>query len=137
MRRFQVQAHKKAKIEIVPLIDVVFFLLATFIMVSLSMTRNQGMTVQLPAASTAAPQDANDDSSVTLTVRENGEVFYNKDKLTMAQLPFKLQSLKAGSKDPKVIVNADASADFKLVVAVLDEARKIGIAKVGISTDKK
>jgi len=44
---------KRAKIEIVPLIDVVFFLLATFVMVSLSMTRNQGMQVPLPSAATA------------------------------------------------------------------------------------
>ena len=128
--------HKKAKIEIVPLIDVVFFLLATFVMVSLSMTRNQGMQVALPAASSAAKQ-ADDDKAVTLTVMATGEVFYNKDKVTLAQLPFRLQTLKTSQKDPKIILNAAADADFKQVVAVLDEARKIGIAKVGISTEKK
>jgi biopolymer transport protein ExbD len=68
---------------------------------------------------------------------ESGEVFFNKDKITMAQLPFKLQTYKAGSQDPKVVLNAAAEADFKQVVAVLDEARKIGIAKVGISTEKR
>lgn len=128
--------HKKAKIEIVPLIDVVFFLLATFVMVSLSMTRNQGMQVALPAASSAAKQ-ADDDKAVTLTVMATGEVFYNKDKVTLAQLPFRLQTLKTAQKDPKIILNAAADADFKQVVAVLDEARKIGIAKVGISTEKR
>ena len=128
--------HKKAKIEIVPLIDVVFFLLATFVMVSLSMTRNQGMQVALPAASSAAKQ-ADDDKAVTLTVMTTGEVFYNKDKVTLAQLPFRLQTLKTAQKEPKIILNAAADADFKQVVAVLDEARKIGIAKVGISTEKK
>lgn len=51
--RTKAYTFKKAKIEIVPLIDVVFFLLATFVMVSLSMTRNQGMQVALPTASTA------------------------------------------------------------------------------------
>ena len=134
--RFSAYQHKKAKIEIVPLIDVVIFLLATFVMVSLSMTRNQGMQVQLPSATTAGKQDA-DDKAVTLTVMENGEVFFNKEKVTMAQLPFKLQTLKTSQQDPKVILNAAAEADFKQVVAVLDEARKIGIAKVGISTEKK
>ncbi|HXU12381.1 MAG TPA: biopolymer transporter ExbD [Candidatus Binatia bacterium] len=128
--------HKKAKIEIVPLIDVVFFLLATFVMVSLSMTRNQGMQVALPAASSASKQ-ADDDKAVTLTVMATGEVFYNKDKITLAQLPFRLQTLKTSQKEPKVILNAAADADFKQVVAVLDETRKIGITKVGISTEKK
>jgi biopolymer transport protein ExbD len=128
--------HKKAKIEIVPLIDVVFFLLATFVMVSLSMTRNQGMQVALPAASSASKQ-ADDDKAVTLTVMATGEVFYNKDKITLAQLPFRLQTLKTSQKEPRVILNAAADADFKQVVAVLDETRKIGITKVGISTEKK
>ena len=128
--------HKKAKIEIVPLIDVVFFLLATFVMVSLSMTKNQGMQVQLPSASTSAKQE-DQDKAVALTVMENGEVFFNKEKIAAGQLPFRLQSLKNSSKDPKIVVNAAAAVDFRQVVAVLDEARKIGISKIGISTEKK
>jgi biopolymer transport protein ExbD len=131
------RSHRKARIEIVPLIDVVFFLLATFVMVSLSMTRNQGVQVQLPQAGTAEKQRDEQDKGVTLTVMENTEVFYNKDKITMAQLPFRLQSYRSSVKDPKVIVNAAGEADFKLVVAVLDEARRAGISKVGISTEKK
>ena len=133
--RTRAYTFKKAKIEIVPLIDVVFFLLATFVMVSLSMTRNQGMQVALPTASTAGKQ-AENDKPVTLTVMADGTLFYNKDKITVQQLPFKLQTYKAGTQDPKVILNAAADADFKQVVAVLDEARRIGIAKVGISTEK-
>ena len=132
-RHFEI---KRAKIEIVPLIDVVFFLLATFVMVSLSMTKNQGMQVLLPSASSASKMD-DEAKAVTITVMDNGEIFFNKDKITMAQLPFKLQTLKASQKDPKVVVNGAAAADFKNIVAVLDEARKIGIAKVGISTEKK
>jgi biopolymer transport protein ExbD len=134
--RLRSHVARKTRIEIVPLIDVVFFLLATFVMVSLSMTRNQGMQVQLPSAASAARQE-DSDRAVTLTVMENGEVFYNKEKVGLAQLPFKLQTLKASTGDPKVIVNAAAAADFRLVAAVLDEARKIGIQKVGISTEKK
>lgn len=126
---------KRAKIEIVPLIDVVFFLLATFVMVSLSMTRNQGMQVQLPQA-TQAEKQSSDNETVTLTVMENGEVFFNKEKISMQQLPFKLQSMKGSMSDPKVVLNAAAGANFKLVVGVLDETRKVGITKVGISTNK-
>ena len=128
--------RRKARIEIIPLIDIMFFLLATFIMVSLSMTRNSGMQVALPAASTAEKQSSHDDA-VTLTVTEDGQVFYNKEKIALAQLAFKLQTFKASTKDPKVVVSGAADANFKVVVAVLDEARKIGIQKVGISTQKK
>jgi len=130
---------KKARLEIIPLIDIIFFLLATFVMVSLSMTKNQGVQVALPGASSAASlgNQQEMDKAVTLSVNAKGEVFYNKEKITIAQLPMKLATLKSTNKDPKVIINSDAGADFKHVVAVLDEARKIGIAKVGINTDKK
>ena len=130
---------KRARIEIIPLIDIIFFLLATFIMVSLSMTKNQGVQVALPTASSAASLGDNQEmeKAVTLSVNGKGEIFYNKEKITIAQLPMKLQTFKATSQDPKVILNSDADADFKHVVAVLDEVRKIGIEKVGINTDKK
>ena len=130
---------KAARIEIIPLIDIIFFLLATFIMVSLSMSKNQGVQVALPGSSTA--QSLGDqqemEKAVTLSVNDKGEIFFNKDKILISQLPLKLQTFKLTAKDPKVIINSDGAADFKFVVGVLDEVRKIGIAKVGISTDKK
>ena len=130
---------KKARLEIIPLIDIIFFLLATFVMVSLSMTKNQGVQVALPTASTAQSMGDNQEmeKAVTLSVNDKGEVFFNKEKVTMAQLPIKLQVYKTASKDPKVLINSDAGANFKIVVGVLDEVRKVGIAKVGINTDKK
>jgi biopolymer transport protein ExbD len=132
-------AGKRARIEIIPLIDIIFFLLATFIMVSLSMTKNQGVHVHLPTAGTSASlgDQKELDKAVTLSVSDKGDIFYNKEKVTLAQLPMKLQTLKSTSKDPKVIINSDGGANFKNVVAVLDEVRRIGIAKVGINTDKK
>jgi len=134
-----VAGTKRARIEIIPLIDIIFFLLATFVMVSLSMTKNQGMQVALPQAasveSLGGPQSQNE--TVTLSVNGTGEIFFNKEKTSLAQLPLRLQSLKSSSKDPRVVINGDSQADFKTVVAVLDEVRKIGIEKVGISTGKK
>ena len=129
---------KRARIEIIPLIDIIFFLLATFVMVSLSMTKNQGVQVALPSASSAASLgDASElDKAVTLSVTGDGSVFFNKEKIALAQLPYRLQTLKATVKDPKVIIHGDAGADFQVVVSVLDETRKIGISRVGISTEK-
>ena len=131
--------RKRARIEIIPLIDIIFFLLATFIMVSLSMSKNQGVQVALPAAGSATSLgDQHElEKAATLSVNDQGEVFFNKEKISMAQLPLRLQTFKTASKDPKVILNSDAGADFRHVVAVLDEVRRIGIEKVGINTDKK
>jgi biopolymer transport protein ExbD len=132
-------SRKRARIEIIPLIDIIFFLLATFIMVSLSMTKNQGVQVALPASGSAQSLGDNQEmeKAVTLSVNDKGDVFWNKDKISLAQLPLRLQTFKTASKDPKVVINSDAGADFRHVVGVLDEVRKIGIAKVGINTDKK
>ena len=133
------RGKKGARIDIIPLIDIIFFLLATFIMVSLSMSKNQGVQVSLPGASSAQSLGDNQEmeKAVTLSVNEKGEIFFNKDKILATQLPLRLQTYKLTAKDPKVIINSDGAADFKFVVAVLDEVRKIGIAKVGINTDKK
>ncbi len=130
---------KRARIEIIPLIDIIFFLLATFIMVSLSMTKNQGIQVSLPTAGAAASlgDQAEMEKAVTLSVNDKGDVFYNKEKVTLAQLPMKLQTYKINAKDPKVIVNGDSGADFKYVAALLDAAKSAGIDKVGINTEKK
>ena len=130
---------KKARIEIIPLIDIIFFLLATFIMVSLSMTKNQGVQVALPSAGSAASlgNQQEMEKALTLSVTEKGEVFFNKEKIALAQLPYRLQGYKVTAKEPRVIINSDAAANFKNVVGVLDEVRKAGIAKVGITTDKR
>ena len=130
---------KRARIEIIPLIDIIFFLLATVIMVSLSMSKNQGVQVALPTAGSAASlgDQQEMEKAVTLSVNEKGEVFYNKEKIALGQLPLRLQTLKSTSKDPKVIINGDAHSDWKHLVSLLDEVRKIGIVKVGINTDKK
>ena len=128
--------RKKARIEIIPLIDIIFFLLATFIMVSLSMTKNDGMNVALPGASSGEKMD-DKEKAVTLSVTEKGDVFFNKEKVTLAQLPFKLQTYKSSTKDPRVVINGDNAAAYKMVAATIDEVRKIGITKIALSTKSK
>jgi len=125
---------RRARIEIIPLIDIMFFLLATFVMVSLSMVKNQGMPVKLPVASTSAPQDRKDYTSIT--VDEKGEYFFNKEQIARADLGPRLLALKSSQADPKIFINGDGKTEFNNVVAVLDETRKAGISKVAIETQK-
>jgi len=92
------RARRRARIEIVPLIDVIFFLLATFIMVSLSMAKTRGISVNLPAAMTGVLDARASDS--TITVSKAGEVFFNKTKLSLYELELRLRSLKVTEGDP-------------------------------------
>ena len=124
--------RRKARIEIIPLIDVIFFLLATFMMISLSMIKNQSINVNLPTARTSALEDRN--KSVTITVTETSDVYLDKERITMAFLPQKLKSLKAQDPQLKVFINGDAKANFESAIKVLDEVRIAGITKVAIQT---
>jgi biopolymer transport protein ExbD len=129
------RAQKRARIEIIPLIDIIFFLLATFVMVSMSMIKNQGISVNLPVAATSASQDRKDYTSIT--VKEKGDYFFNKEAVTIEQLTARLTTLKSAEPDPRVFINGDEKAEFGKAIAVLDEVRKLGISKVAIETKTK
>lgn len=129
------RSEKKARIEIIPLIDIMFFLLATFVMVSLSMIKNQGIPVNLPAAATSGAQDRKD--YVALSVTEAGEYYFNKEALALEQIVERLRSLKSTEPEPRVFINGDTKAEFGKAIALLDEVRKLGITKIAIETQKK
>jgi biopolymer transport protein ExbD len=124
--------RKRARIEIIPLIDIIFFLLATFVIVSLSMVKNKGIPVNLPGASTAQPQDRKDFASISIT--EKGELYFNKESVTPPQLEQRLRELLAQNSEPKVFINGDAKAEFGQAVAALDLVRRLGITKIAIET---
>ncbi len=127
------RSKKKARIEIIPLIDIVFFLLATFVMVSLSMVKNQGMAVNLPRAASGTRQGQGNQYTA-ITVTRNGDIFFNKQKVTLPELRARLEELKRKEKDPFIMLNGDDEAALGKAVKVLDEAHKLGIKKFAIST---
>ncbi len=124
--------RKRPRIEIIPLIDIVFFLLAIFVMVSLSMVKNQGISVNLPSAKTAAQE--NPKGYTTISVDQKGQIFIDQAQVSFENLPGRLKQIKAGNPDLKVIINGDDQAHFGLAIGVLDEVRRSGIKKVSIRT---
>jgi biopolymer transport protein ExbD len=126
------RSKRRARIEIIPLIDIIFFLLATFVMVSLSMVKNRAIPVNLPAASTGAAQESRD--FATISINAAGELFFDKQRVDAGQLEAALKELLAGNPDPRVFIHGDAEAAFGKAVGVLDEARRLGISKVAIET---
>ena len=129
------RSNRRARIEIIPLIDIIFFLLATFVMVSLSMVKNRAIPVNLPAATTGAAQDRSEFAAITITA--TGEVFFNKQPVTEEQLGAALQALLAANQDPKVFISGDTKTEFGRAIAVLDQARRLGITKIAIETQPK
>jgi len=125
-------SRRKARIEIIPLIDIIFFLLATFVMVSLAMVKNQGINVNLPVARTGVAQEHN--AIVTITITESGDIYLNKEKISFDLLPQYLKQLRANNPDLKVFINGDQKVFFGEAIKVLDEIRAMGITKVAIQT---
>jgi biopolymer transport protein ExbD len=124
--------RKRARIEIIPLIDIMFFLLATFIMVSMSMIKNQGMPVNLPAAHASQADSAK--ASAALSVTQDGQIFWDKQAVSLDELPDKLKALAAADPDAKVFIHGDKKAEFGMVVQVLDAVRRSGIKHSAIRT---
>lgn len=122
----------RPRIELIPLIDVIFFLLATFLMVSLSMVKNQGVTVKLPKAVTGEAQSL--EHVVALTVSKNGGFYLNRQRVGLDALRIRLRELSEKDRELRVILNGDESADFGKVIQVLDELRRLGIDRVAMRT---
>jgi biopolymer transport protein ExbD len=120
----------KARIEIIPMIDIIFFLLVFFMISTLSMTVNRGLPVNLPRAA-SSQKDLRDSFNVTVT--QDGMLFLNKEPTTLSELG---QRVKAGlAQDPElvVIINADDQALHGAIVAVMDEVRLAGVSRLAIA----
>jgi len=121
---------KHARIEIIPLIDIMFFLLASFMMVSLSQTHMKGIKVNLPAQQTLATNQPKDFVSIRVAA---GPVYYvesqamNDDQEVMN----KLSQLRQANPDLKVSISAEMMALHGDVIKILDHVRVLGIKKVG------
>ena len=126
------EGKKKARIEIIPLIDVIFFLLATFVLFTLSLSRIQSLPVQLPVAS-GTPQKPDDDL-VTLQVSDQGTYYWNKEPIGQNELEPRLHSYRTQVQLPRVLIAGDNKARFGATAYALDQVRKAGIEQVSIET---
>ena len=122
--------HKKARIEIIPLIDIMFFLLASFMMVSLSQTRMKGIRVNLPAANSIPPPNQPKDY-VSVRVSEGNVVYFDNVLVNADQVLPRLSELHRLNPDQKVSISADKMALHGDVITILDQARSVGIQKIG------
>ena len=120
--------HKKARIEIIPLIDIMFFLLASFMMVSLSQVHIKGFKVTLPVGQSGEPQSKKDYFSVS--VDRNGNLYFDKQEMNYNELTAKLQQAHNENPEAKVFIRGDADTVHGNIIRVLDILRSVGFYKV-------
>lgn len=119
---------KHARIEIIPLIDIMFFLLASFMMVSLSQTTMKGMKVALPTGSSGQTQSKKD--YVSFSVDRDGYIYWDKTKITYEDVPVKLKPLYQTNPEAKIFVRGDREALHGNVTRLLDQIRSTGFTKI-------
>lgn len=125
---------KKARIEIIPMIDTMFFLLVFFMIATLSMTVMRGMPVNLPKSETAK-EDLNENLSITMT--KDGQVYFNKQEIIRKELPTLIVAEVSKNPDVLVLVNADEEVSHGKVVELMDEIKMAGVTRLAIATKKK
>ena len=114
-------SKKKATINVIPLIDVIMFLLATFVLFTLSMNKANGPAVELNEAKTGTDVDPN--KAVTVTLDTEGKMSWNKDPVTWDN--FIIELIKYSEQEsPTILINFDQNANYGQAMSILNEIRK-------------
>jgi len=129
--KIRMRERKKARIEIIPMIDVIFFLLVFFMVSSLAMTKINSVPVALPQTS-SSPESLKQE--VILTIQKNGEILINKTPASLQTLGSTLVAAMADHPQDALVVNADEAASYGLVVQAMDQARQVGVRKFALAT---
>jgi biopolymer transport protein ExbD len=122
------------QINIVPMIDVVFAILTFLIVSSLSLSKSEGLPVNLPKASTSQVQDS--PAKITVTIDAQGKFMVDKKLVNLDQIESTVRQVMGSNQSALIVLNADKSVYHGNVVEVMDRLRRIKGAKLGIATAK-
>ena len=133
---------KKARIEIIPLIDIMFFLLASFMLVSMSMIKLQAIPNNLPGKTNAPPPPPDHPDFATIGIDKDSNFYFVDDKkvatpIKPSEIPARLQPLyEKMQQDLKVFINVDKDAKYDSLISALDQVRAMGLSKVSFAVKK-
>ena len=122
------------RINILPMIDVIFAILVFFIVSSLYLTRSEGLPVNLPRATTAEVQKT---EQITVSLDNQGKLTINSEPAQIDQLKAEIEKLITADSQTTVIVNADKTVDHGQVVDIIDQLRQIPEVQLAIAAKKK
>ncbi len=124
--------RKKARIEMLPLIDIVFLLLVFFIYAMLSMAVHRGFKVELPLSSSA---EIDPRALLSVTVRESGEIYVDETLTTLEDLPEQLRGKAGGLDDPEILLFGERKLSYEQLFGVLDSIRASGISRISLQAE--
>jgi biopolymer transport protein ExbD len=126
MKIKRLNSTKKGKIEIIPMIDVMFFLLATFILASIAMQKYQGVAVNLNKGS--AENINEQQQSITISITHDNLVYINKNQVLLSEVANNLEKL-INDKNNNILIASDENSKQGVVMQAMLEAKKAGVKK--------
>ncbi len=130
---FRTTLKKKSSINIIPMIDVIFFLLVFFMLFTTFRTSPQGIDMQLPKAVTATNQNS---QNFIVEIDEQGNYFYNGESLQLNQIIAEAEVRDQENDDLTVIISADKATRYENVVSLMDGMRNAGIYRLALAAEK-
>jgi biopolymer transport protein ExbD len=124
--------RKKVRIEMLPLIDIVFLLLVFFIYAMLSMAVHRSLPVALPTSDSAKVDQS---QVLSVTVKSDGTLYLNRQPISLERLPEELHQKSDGIEEPGVLLFADRSLPYQKLYNVLDKIRMAGISRISLQAD--
>jgi biopolymer transport protein ExbD len=131
---FPTDPDRTPEINVVALIDVLFAILTFFIMTSLTLSRTEGLPVNLPTAGTGKSQDQ---TKLVITINSQGSIALNRQPTDLDTLIPRIRSLIAKERRTLAIINADEKVEHRQVVDIMDRVRQIPGIKLAIATKQK
>ena len=136
MRQWQKITQKKARIEIIPMIDVMMFLLVFFVLISVNVIPALGIKTQQPNSSQTQSLKT-PDIQVIVTLGKDGEIQIDGKNVSLQQMVSAIRAKTGSSATAAVIVNSDKGAEVQTLVDVMDEIKTSGLGKVSLATRQR
>ncbi|CVK21045.1 ExbD/TolR family protein [Sporomusa sphaeroides] len=133
MKLRSLRVERQPKLMIIPMIDIIFFLLVFFMMSTLYMVEQRTLPVSLPQASAAQADVA---KNVAITIARDGAVYVEQEQIPPELFKARIQAQLARQADSAFVLRADKQAEYGRVVQVLDELKALGVKKVAVATEQ-
>ena len=122
------------QLMIIPMIDIIFFLLVFFMMSTLYMVQQNTIPINLPTASSS---QSDIPQSINITIMSDGKVVYEKEEIPLNLLKKRVTMQMSNQPDSVFILRGDNQAEYGKVVAVMDELKQAGARRVAVATETK
>jgi biopolymer transport protein ExbD len=124
--------HRKSRIEMLPLMDMIFLLLAVFIYTMLSMAVHRGLNLDLPQSKSSAPEKQ---LILSVSIDEKGLVYIDKQVVGIDKLTETLYIMTREKKDPGVLLFADKNISYQQLFKVLDKIKEAGLTRISLQAE--